>query len=140
MFIDTITYEDFNGNTCSQDVYFNISKMKAIELEAMYPGGYGEHLQKLTEEGDMQKILGAFKEIVKMAYGVKSEDGKRFIQTEEEYQKFEESPAYDEFMMKLMTEEDYALDFVLGTMPSADGVTRETILKEMNTKGLVSGE
>lgn len=140
MFSDTITYEDFNGNTATQEVYFNISKMESLELEASYPGGYGEYLQSVVDTENVQDILNAFKGIVKKAYGVKSEDGKRFIKSEEEFKKFEESPVYDEFMMKLMSDEGYALDFVLGAMPSTEGVTKDSLLKEVKLVGLGSGD
>ena len=139
MFSDKITYEDFNGNTEAEEVFFNISKMESLELEASYPGGYANYLQQVAESEDVAKILEAFKDIVKKAYGVKSEDGKRFVKSEEEFKKFEESPVYDEFMIKLMTEENYALDFVLGVMPSTDGVTREAVLKDIKLNTLGAG-
>lgn len=139
MFSDKITYEDFNGNTNTEEVLFNISKMEALELEASHPGGYGAYLQSCLDTNNTKDILDAFKDIVKAAYGVKSEDGKRFIKSEEEFTKFLESPVYDEFMMKLIGDESYALDFVLGVMPSVEGVTKESILKDVNLNKLESG-
>ena len=131
MFSDKITYENFNGETETQEVFFNISKMESLELEASYPEGYGQHLQNVVDTGDVRQVLEVFKDLVKKAYGVKSEDGKRFVKSEEEFKKFEESPVYDEFMMKLMGDDGYALDFILGAMPSVDGVTKETVLKDI---------
>lgn len=131
MFSDKITYEDFNGDTITEELFFNISKMEMLNMDASYGGKFGEYLQKIAESEDMQKLLDAFKDIVKLAYGVKSEDGKRFVKSEEEYKKFEESPAYDEFMMKLMTNEDYSLKFILGAMPKVDGVTEESVRKNL---------
>lgn len=127
MFSDKITFEDFNGNTVTEEIFFNISKMEMLEMDASHNGQYGEYLQEIANTEDVQALLGAFKDIVKLSYGVKSEDGKRFVKSDEEFKKFEESPAYDEFMIKLMTQEDYALKFILGVMPSAEGVTEETI-------------
>lgn len=132
MFSDKITYEDFNGDKVTEEVFFNISKMEMLELDANHNGKYGEFLEGIAEKEDMKELLDAFKQIVKTAYGVKSEDGKRFIKSEEEFKKFEESPIYDEFMMKLMTEEDYALRFVLGAMPNVDGVDEQAIRKNLS--------
>ena len=134
MFIDTIEYEDFNGNAQKQEVFFNLSKMEALELEAAYPNGYSEMLSEVAERENMIEILNAFKDIVKLAYGIKSEDGKRFIKSEEAFKEFEESPVYDEFMMKLMTEEDYALDFILGTLPNNEALTKEAVLSDVKLK------
>lgn len=132
MFSDIITYEDFNGGTQSQQLFFNISKMEGLDLEASHPEGYSVYLQEIVDRGEVKEILGVFKEIVKLSYGVKSEDGKRFVKSEEAYQDFVDSPAYDEFMMKLLSESDYALNFILGALPNVDGLTKESILKELN--------
>ena len=35
-------------------------------------------------------------------------------------------------MMKLMSEESYALDFIFGTMPSVEGVTKDSIVRSLN--------
>lgn len=140
MFSDKITYEDFNGNIEVEEVFFNISKMESLELEASYPGGYATYLQQVAESEDPSEVIAAFKDIVKKAYGVKSEDGKRFIKSDEEFKKFEESPAYDEFMIKLMSEENYALDFIIGVMPSTEGVTKEAILKDAKLNTLGAGK
>lgn len=130
MFTDTITYEDFNGNETSQEVYFNISKMEAIGLETMYPGGYSKKLEEISKSEDAKEIFDTLKDFVDISYGVKSEDGKRFVKSDEELEKFKSSPAYDEFMLKLLGEEDYALNFTLGTFPKVEGITKEALLNE----------
>lgn len=132
MFIDTITYEDFNGNEVSEDVYFNISKMEAIELESSYPGGYSKKLQDCVKSGDNMDVINVFKEFVDLSYGVKSEDGKRFVKSEEELEKFKSSPIYDEFMLKIISDEEYAIDFAIGVFPSVDGLNKKTLMDEVN--------
>lgn len=131
MFSDKITYEDFNGNTVEEEVFFNISKMEALELEASYPHGYASFLEKVAQSDDNLLALKAFKDLVKLAYGVKSEDGKRFVKSDEEYEKFESSPVYDEVVIKLISDGDYALDFVLGAFPNSNGETKEAIQKQI---------
>lgn len=138
MFSDKITYEDFNGNVQTEEVFFNLSKMELLALDPKGPEGYAEKLQKVANSDNVIEILNSFKDIVKLSYGVKSEDGKRFIKSEEVFKDFEESPAYDEFMTKLMSEEDYALDFMLGAMPSVEGVTKESVLKDMDFKRIAN--
>lgn len=120
MFTDTITYEDFNGQTQEKKIYFNLSRMDAIRLESSFPGGFTEYLQKTMDSGDLADAIVAFEKIAEASYGVKSEDGQRFIKNEEVWTEFKESPAYDEFMTKLMTDEDYTLNFVIGAISSTD--------------------
>lgn len=135
MFIDSITYEDFNGETQTQDVFFNISKVEALELEA---NGFSDMLQKISDSGNTVEAIKAFKDLVRLSYGVKSEDGKRFVKSTEEFEKFESSPVYDEFMMKLIGEPDYALDFVIGAFPVSEGVSKERILGELKESGITA--
>lgn len=139
MFSDKITYEDFNGNSVTEEVFFNISKMEALELENEYPGGFAAHLQEIVDSEDNKRIFEAFKDLVKRTYGVKSEDGKRFIKSEEEFFNFQNSPVYDEFMMKLISDDNYALDFILGAMPSIEGVTKESVLQSLKNDQLKLG-
>lgn len=134
MFSDIISYEDFNGDKQTQEVFFNISKMEALQLEAAHPEGYSESLEKMAEREDIGEILEAFKDLVKLAYGVKSEDGKRFVKSDEAFEEFKSSPVYDEFMMKLITEEEYALNFILGALPNVDGFTKESVIKDVKFK------
>lgn len=134
MFSDVIEYEDFNGNLQKQELFFNLSKMEALELEASYPNGYAETLSEIAERENMSEILEAFKDLVRRSYGVKSEDGKRFVKSDEAFKEFEECPAYDEFMTKLISEEDYALNFILGALPNTEGLNKEAILKDARLK------
>lgn len=136
MFSDKITYEDYNGEVQTMEVYFNISKMEALAMSDDGPSGYAEMLQEVADSGSLVDIINAFKDIVKRAYGVKSEDGKRFIKSDEEFKNFEESPAYDEFMMKLASDDGYALDFIIGALPNVEGVTKESVLETLNSKAL----
>jgi hypothetical protein len=78
-----ITYEDFNGEEVTEELYFNLSKAELVELELSRPGGMQEHLQKIVESEDGKAIITEFKELILMSYGQRSEDGKRFIKNQE---------------------------------------------------------
>lgn len=119
MFKDVIKYEDFNGFAREETVYFNLSKMEAMELFASHPEGYSEYLKSVVDSGNSKLILDTFVDIVKMSYGVKSEDGLRFIKSDDLTEKFTQSPMYDEFMFRLASDENYMKSFVDGTIPKA---------------------
>ena len=76
-----IKYEDFNGENVSEVVYFNISKPELIELEVEFNEGYGKMLERIIETKDNRELIKRFKEIVLLAYGVKSDDGRRFMKS-----------------------------------------------------------
>ncbi len=77
----TITYENFDGKTVTEDHFFHLSKADLIELELSADGGMEARLQKIIESGNNREIFAEFKNLLLMAYGQRSEDGKRFTKT-----------------------------------------------------------
>lgn len=113
-----ITYKDFNDQEVTETFYFNLTRTEIVELEFSYQGGLEATLKKIIETEDVKAIIQEFKKIVLMAYGVKSEDGKRFIKSEEIRQAFSQTAAYDALFMELATSDDAAAAFVKGIIPS----------------------
>lgn len=122
MFTETITYVDFNDTERTETLYFNLSKAEILEMEMSVPGGYAKYLEDIVNSKDTVKIMETFIEIVKKTYGVKSEDGKRFIKSDEITKEFLETEAYSEFLMKLVSDEGYAATFVQGVLPKVDNI------------------
>jgi len=112
-----ITYEDFNGETVTDTYYFNLSKTEIVELEFEYEAGLEQALQRIIETKDHKALIAEFKKIVLLAYGVKSEDGKRFIKNDELREEFSQTAAYDALFMELATDANAAGDFVTGIIP-----------------------
>lgn len=115
----TITYMDFNGLERSEDYYFNISKSELAEMELSIGGGLSELLQKIVREQNMPEIIKQFKTIVLKAYGEKSLDGKYFNKSEEISDRFFNSGAYDCLFMELISNPEYAAEFIKGIMPKS---------------------
>jgi hypothetical protein len=113
----TITYEDFNGETVSEDFFFHLSKAELVELEMSQKGGLSEALQRIVEAEDGKGIIAEFKNIILSAYGQKSEDGRRFIKNQQLREEFESTEAYSSLFMELVTDADAAAKFVSGVIP-----------------------
>jgi hypothetical protein len=115
-----ITYEDFDGNTVTEDLYFNLTQTEVMGLLASYGGA--EKMQKeLTDavrSQDLERMLDEFKKIVLLAYGRKSEDGKRFIKSEQEKEEFTQTAAYDALFTELTTVEDAFPNFLNAVIPA----------------------
>ena len=75
----TITYTDYNGVDRTEDFYFNLSKAECIEMEMGTAGGLAEMIERIVAAKDAPAIIRVFKELLLKSYGVKSDDGKRFI-------------------------------------------------------------
>ena len=113
----TITYEDYNGNTVTEDYYFNLSKSEAIAMEAKEGNGYGNMLKRIVEEKNIPMMLKIFRTFIVKSVGEKSEDGKHFRKSEQFAKDFEDSAAYDALFSELCMNANAASDFISGILP-----------------------
>ena len=121
MFKKTVTYEDWNGESVTEDFYFNLTRTEILEMEySLRPGQtFTELVTSLMETKDTGEVLSLIKEIVLASYGRKSADGKRFVKNAEIREEFEQSMAFDEIYIELASDSSMAADFVNGIMPKA---------------------
>jgi hypothetical protein len=126
----TISYTDYDGNERKEDFYFNLSKPELIEMQTSEAGGLEKKIEKITQEQDVAKIIELMKEIIQKSYGVKSDDGKRFIKNQEILDEFMQSEAYSELFMELATDANAASDFINGILPK--GLVEEAKKIEAN--------
>ena len=113
-----ITYTDYNGVERTEDFYFNLSKAELMEMELGVTGGMTEMLNKIIAAKDAPSLMKTFKEMIMKAYGVKSDDGKRLIKSEELSTAFTQTEAYSVLFMELITDDKAAADFVNGIIPN----------------------
>lgn len=118
MFKKTVTYTDYNGVERKEDFFFNLSKAELMEMEMGTTGGYAEMIQKIVDAKDAPSIIRIFKELVLKSYGVKSDDGKRFIKSQELSDAFSQTEAYSQIFMELATDDKAAAEFVNGVVPA----------------------
>lgn len=114
----TITYKDLDGNTVTEDFYFNLSKAEIAEMELSMDGGMSAHLQRIVEEKNGAHIIETFKDIIRRSYGRRSEDGKSFLKKPEYFEAFVTTDAYSELFMEIVTDADAAAKFVVGIVPA----------------------
>lgn len=118
----TITYTDYNGIERTENFYFNMSKAEVMEMELSTAGGMAESIQKIVDAKDAPAIIRVFKDLVLKAYGVKSDDGRRFMKVKPDgtlyADEFKETEAYSQIFMELATDADKAAEFVNGIMPA----------------------
>ena len=114
----TITYTDYNDVERTENFYFNLSKAEVLEMEMGREGGMAEAIQKIVDAKDAPAIIRVFKDLVLKAYGVKSDDGRRFIKSKELSEAFSQTEAYSQIFMELATDADAAAKFVNGIVPA----------------------
>ena len=113
-----ITYTDYNGVERTEDFYFNLSKAELMEMELGVTGGMTEMLNKIIAAKDAPSLMKTFKEMIMKSYGIKSDDGKRLIKSEELSIAFTQTEAYSVLFMELITDDKAAADFVNGIIPN----------------------
>lgn len=113
----TITYENFAGETVTEDFYFNLTKAELLQLEMTMPNGLAAHIDQLIAEQRGEELLDMFDRIITKAYGVKSYDGKQFIKSREELDKFKFGGAYSELFMEIALDAKAADEFTRGILP-----------------------
>lgn len=113
----TIKYKDYNGVERTEDFYFNLTKAEIAEMEMSRTGGLANYINKIVAAEDQTQLVPLFKEVILKSYGVKSEDGRRFMKNPEIVAEFAETEAYSELFMELATNAEAAAAFINGVVP-----------------------
>lgn len=132
----TITYEDYEGNTRTEDFYFNLSKAEVIKWLTT-SGDYtlDKVLVRLSEERNGKRVMEIFEDLLHRSYGKKSLDGRRFVKNEEVWNEFYETEAYSIMFTELVSDARKASDFVNNIIPGDLAKDIARIMKE-NPEGI----
>ena len=116
----TVTYEDFDGNQITEELWFHITKSQMTDMELNTPGGWSGKLEKIGNGASGKEIMDTFKELILLAYGEKTENGRGFIKKRDGKpiaEEFEQSLAYDALYSELLLNPDEAAKFIQGIWP-----------------------
>lgn len=126
MLVQRIDYVDFDGNKRSEDYYFNFTEAEIQEMNLKTPGGLKAKLEKIVQTMDERELVSYFKSLILDSYGVKSDDGRRFIKSKELSEAFSQTGAYNKLFMQLTTDTNAAIKFVKGIIPDVPEPKVET--------------
>ncbi len=121
MLAKKITYKNYNDEEVTETFYFNINESELIEMEFTTEGGFRDRLQEIIDTKDRKKIMETFKNIILIAYGEKSPDGKFLDKGEDQSlaKRFTRSEAYNVLLMELMGSEEKMSAFFTAIIPSS---------------------
>lgn len=131
----TIKFTDYNDEVRTEDYYFNLSRAELVMLETSKLGGMKAYYERISQAKDSVAIMEAFRDLIHMSVGEKSPDGKRFIKSEEIATAFEQSEAYSELIMELLSDPKVALAFMKGIMPASIAAEMD---KDQNINAVLS--
>lgn len=122
MITKTITYTDYNDESVTETLHFHLTKARLLdnldlreELEALAQQFAGD--RHSLSNAEIMEVLQLVKRFMKLSYGVRSADGKKFTQNDEVYNDFADSAAYDAVLFELFETPDTAMAFLAGVMP-----------------------
>lgn len=118
----TITFVDYDNNERTEDFYFNMNKSEVIKWLTT-SGDYtlDKVMERLTKERNGKEIMKIFEEMIKISYGEKSLDGRKFEKSDEIWNNFYQTEAYSELFTELVTDAIKAADFFNGIIPKELG-------------------
>ena len=125
MYVKEIEYTDFNGVTRKEKFYFNLTKAEILDMELGKTGGLTEYIQKILAAQDTPEIMALFKKLLLKSYGVKSDDGRRFIKNDQIREDFEQTQAFSDLYMTLALDDNEAAKFVNAIVPADMKVSDE---------------
>lgn len=131
MYKTTVKYTDLNGDIHERELYFNLSKIEMLRLQASVDGGLDKRLESIVNSKNTRELLETFEWIIQESYGEKAEDGS-FVKTDEFGNRlvdgFRNTPYYDEFIVGFFDDPNLASDFVTGILPADQ---RQNVLSKM---------
>lgn len=110
-----IKYTDYNDEEQTEVFYFNVSKPELLKL--LSEEGMIGKLGRLVEKNDIRGALQTFEDIILLAYGERSDDGKQFFKSEEMKQGFLQHAAYEALFTELTKSDKTMSDFMVDVMP-----------------------
>lgn len=112
-----IKFIDFNGEEREETFCFNLTRTELIEMQLEVKGGLNSLIEKMAETKDIPSLANLFTTVIKKSYGVKSADGRNFRKSEEIWDDFHSSAAYDALFMEITQDTDSCANFINGIMP-----------------------
>ena len=124
MLKENVKYLDFDGVEQNETLYFNINRMELIAMQARYgKEDMAKYIERIVQEQDFAKIHDLLNDIILTAYGKKSEDGKRFLKSEEIKEEFRTSLAYEALVESFFDDDGVTLGkFVQGITSTIRGL------------------
>lgn len=130
MIKEVIKYEDYDGNQREEVAYFNLDKRELFNLNLKFDGGFEAYFRAISETSNAHELARLFEEVIQLAYGRKSPDGRKLEKTKEILADFMATPAYSELYMSMIQDSDKAADFMNGVVAAA----KRQIEAEANAK------
>ena len=117
MLTRTFEYKGYDGEFHKDTYLFNLTEAELYELELSSVGGLNSMLNRLIREDKPEEIVKMFKKIILGSVGERSQDGRRFVKSEQISRDFEQTPAYSQLFVELVSSGEKMAAFIKGVIP-----------------------
>lgn len=118
MYRINIPFKDYFGGDHEIEYTFQLTTSEVLEIEASTDGSLRSAIEALDHGRDPKDLTNFFSMLVKASYGKISDDGMLFDKSEDVWNRFYRSPAYNIFFMKIITNDSTAINFINGILPN----------------------
>lgn len=148
MYKYTIKFEDFEGNPCTTEAYFNLTKTECVDLNLMYEddGGLIEHIKKIMEKREdgtirQKPAIDFVKLLIDKSYGVRPKDDPTLFLKEDDdgrplFKRFKQSAAYDAFVYAIMSGDIPLDEFASKVLPAVSDSQKNEAKAMLRKEGL----
>lgn len=115
---ETIKFVDYEGVERIEEHLFNMNKAELTKwLTTTGEATLDKVLLRLTKERNGKAIIEIFENLLRTCYGKKSDDGRKFIKSEEIWNDFYQTEAYSNLFMQLIGDAKKTTEFIKDTLP-----------------------
>lgn len=114
----TITYTDYDDRERTEDFYFNLTKAEVMEW-LVQDGDYtlDQVVFRAAAKRNGKEVVETFKDLIRRSYGEKDLEGRRFMKSQEIYEKFAQTEAYSVLFNELVLDAKKAAEFLNAIIP-----------------------
>lgn len=114
----TVKYTDYNDEPREETLYFSLNRAELLRMDMVKHGGFAQYMQRIVDERDPEKLTEMFEMWILNSYGIKSEDGTRFVKNAAVLEDFKNSAAYAQLFYEMATDLNAFAEFIIGIMPA----------------------
>lgn len=121
MISKTLTYQNYDGESVTETLFFNLNQVEQARFESAYvSGGYKDlkqYLDSIVEKKDMKALIEILEDVILSSYGKREPDGIHFTKNKMLREEFSNSIAYAELFEEFITKPEEFKRFVNGVLP-----------------------
>lgn len=113
----TINFINYNGEKDSEKAYFDMTEKEMSQFILKYGNNENSlrnYIQRIAEEGNTKALFELIDDLLLSSYGIKSDDGKRFVKDKQKTLEFSTSEPYSVLFTEMFSNPDNFVDFIAG--------------------------